>query len=169
MANRKLGRPTDQRLAVLKGQVTDLLWYGKIETTLDRAKEVRKITEKLLTLAIKTYDDQVEVAKTRYNLNGDPVPVKFINDGPKKLSARRKLMSSLYDIQEQRQKGEKKAAFVDRTKDINHPLIQKIFDDYAPIYRKRAEDLGQGGGYTRIIKLGTRRGDNAEMAIIELV
>ncbi|MDR3263344.1 MAG: 50S ribosomal protein L17 [Clostridiales bacterium] len=169
MANRKLGRPTDQRLAVLKNQVTDLLWYGKIETTVDRAKEVRRIAEKLITLAIKTYKDEVEVSKTRYNLSGDAVAVKFKNDGPKKLSARRKLMSSLYDIQEQRQKGEKNSTFRDRTKDINHPLIEKIFNNYAPTYADRAEKLGQGGGYTRIIKLGTRRGDNAELAILELV
>jgi large subunit ribosomal protein L17 len=169
MSNRKLGRPTDQRLAVLKGQVTDLLWYGKIETTVDRAKEVRKIAEKLITLAIKTYKDEVDVTKTRYNLKGEKVDVKFKNDGGKKLAARRKLMASLYDVQVQRQKGEKRAIFIEKTKDINHPLIEKIFNDYAPTYAKRAEESGQGGGYTRIIKLGTRRGDNAEAAIIELV
>ncbi|MDR2047798.1 MAG: 50S ribosomal protein L17 [Clostridiales bacterium] len=169
MSNRKLGRPTDQRLALLKGQVTDLLWHGKIETTLDRAKEVRKIAEKLITLAVKTYTDSVEVKKTRYNTNGDPIEVPFTNDGPNKLSARRRIMASVYDMREQRQKGEKKAVFRARTKDANHPLIEKIFNDYAPHYAKRAEESGQGGGYTRIIKLGTRRGDNAETALIELV
>jgi large subunit ribosomal protein L17 len=156
-------------MAVLKHQVTDLLWYGKIETTVDRAKDVRRIAEKLITLAVKTYDDKVTVTKTRYNLKGEEVAVEFENDGPKKLSARRRLMSSLYDIQQQREKGEKAAAFKERTKDINHPLIEKIFNDYAPHFAKRAEEVGQGGGYTRIIKLGTRRGDNAETAIVELI
>jgi large subunit ribosomal protein L17 len=160
---------TELRMSVLKHQVTDLLWFGKIETTVDRAKDVRRLAEKLLTIAIKTYQDKVAVQKTRYNLKGEEVAVEFENDGPKKLAARRRLMASLYDIQEQRQKGEKNSAFKARTKDINHPLIEKIFNEYAPNYAKRIEEKGQGGGYTRIIILGVRRGDNAEKAILELV
>ena len=78
-------------------------------------------------------------------------------------------MSKLYDIQEVRAEKESKAAFVARTEDIKHPLIEKIFNVYAPKYAKRREELNNGGGYTRVIKLGTRNGDNALMAIVELV
>lgn len=78
-------------------------------------------------------------------------------------------MSMLPDLQEIRDPKERKADYKERTKDINHPLIEKIFREYAPKYAKREEDLGQGGGYTRIIRLGNRRGDNAEVCIIELV
>ena len=126
---RKLNRPTDERLAVLRSLTTNLLWYGKIETTYAKAKEVRTYAEKLLTKAI----------------------------------------NKLYDIQEVRAEKESKADFVKRTQDIKNPLIEKIFNIYAPKYAKRKETLGTGGGYTRIVKLGTRNGDNAEMALIELV
>ena len=100
MNRRKLGRPTDQRMAMLKGQVSALLWYGKIETTFDRAKEVSRLADKYITLAIKTYDDTVEVTKEKVNLKNEKVAVKFVNDGTKKLAARRKLMAELYDLQE---------------------------------------------------------------------
>ena len=169
MSNKKWGLPTNQRMAVIRNQVTELFWHGKIETTVDRAKDVRRVAEKLLTLAIRTYKDEIDTTKKRYNLNGQQVDVKFKNDGPKKLNARRKIMSSLYDIQEQRPIGEKNAAFKARTRDINHPLIEKIFNDYAPTYAKREEESGQGGGYTRIIRTGVRKGDNAETAILEFV
>lgn len=166
---KKLGRPTDQRMAMLKNQVSDLFWHGKIETTLDRAKSVKRIAEKLLTLAIKTYNDEVTVTKNVKNAKGEVVAQQFKNDGVKKLAARRKLMSSLRDIQEVKADKEKGEAFKARTKDINHPLIEKIFNEYAPKYAQRAEDIGQGGGYTRIVKLGVRRGDAAEVVIVSFV
>ena len=78
-------------------------------------------------------------------------------------------MAYVYDIQEQRQEKETLASFEARTKDINHPLVEKIFNVYAPKYAERAEKLGQGGGYTRIVKLGQRRGDASEKALIELI
>ncbi|MDR3216185.1 MAG: 50S ribosomal protein L17 [Clostridiaceae bacterium] len=159
----KLGRPTDQRLAILKNQVSELLWYGKIETTVDRAKSVRSIAEKLITAAAKTYGDTQTVQKEKTNLKGDKVSVEFKNDGPRKLAVRRKLMSKLVDLHEVKGDKESKANFRARIKDINHPLIEKIFNEYGPKYESRP------GGYTRIIKLGTRRGDNAEIAILELV
>jgi large subunit ribosomal protein L17 len=166
---RKLNRPTDERLAVLRSLATNLLWYGKIETTLEKAKEVRTYAEKLLTKAINTYEDVVKVNKTTTDDKGVKIQKEVVNDGAKKLAARRDIMSKLYNIQEVRAEKESKADFVKRTKDIKYPLIEKIFNVYAPAYAKRKETLGTGGGYTRIVKLGTRNGDNAEMAIIELV
>ncbi len=166
---RKLNRPTDERLAVLRSLATNLLWYGKIETTYAKAKEVRSYAEKLLTKAINTYEDVVKTTKTTVDAKGTKVQREVVNDGAKKLAARRDLMSKLYDIQEVRAEKESKADFVKRTQDIKNPLIEKIFNIYAPKYAKRKETLGTGGGYTRIVKLGTRNGDNAEMALIELV
>lgn len=166
---KKLGRPTTQRMAMLKSQVSELLWYGQIETTLDRAKSVKSIAEKLLTVAINNYEDEVTVTKNTRNAKGDIVATQFKNDGQKKLAARRKLMADLYDIQELKNEKESKAKFKARISDIKHPLIEKIFNEYAPKYAKRAEELGQGGGYTRIIKLKQRRGDGAETVIIQLI
>ena len=166
---RKLGRPTAQRTALLRGQVTELLWNGKIETTYARAKEVAKIAEKLLTAAINTYTDTVKKIETRKNDKGQDIKVELVNDGAKKLAARRKIMAYVYDLQEQRKEKESKANFKARTENINHPLIEKIFNEYAPKYAQRAKEKGQGGGYTRVIKMGNRVGDAAEVAIIELV
>lgn len=168
-AVKKLGRPTDQRLAVLRNQATALLWNGKLETTVEKAKAVRSYAEKLITLAVNTYEDTVKVTKEVVNAKGDKVKKEVINDGPKKLNARRKLMASLYDVQEQRLPKESKEDFEKRTGNVAHPLIEKMFNVYAPKYAKRKAELGQGGGYTRILKIGARRGDNAEMAIVELV
>ena len=166
---RKLGRPTAQRTALLRGQVTELLWNGKIETTYARAKEVQKIAEKLLTAAINTYTDTVKKIETRKNDKGQDIKVELVNDGAKKLAARRKIMAYVYDLQEQRKEKESKANFKARTENINHPLIEKIFNEYAPKYAQRGKEKGQMGGYTRVIKMGNRHGDAAEVAIIELV
>ena len=177
MEQRKLGKPTDQRMALLRNQVTALLWHGKIETTYHRAKEVSRMAEKLLTLAIGTHLDIVKKVETRIQKVKDKkgkvtekeVKVELINDGPQKLAARRRIMGVVYDVQELREKGETKAAFRGRTEHIFHPLIEKIFNEYAPRYARRIEEVGQGGGYTRVLKMGPRRGDAAEMALIELV
>lgn len=166
---RKLGRPTDQRMAVLRNQVSELLWYGQLETTLDRAKEVRAIAEKYITLAIHTYEDDVKVTKTVKDSKGAAVQKEFTNDGAKKLAVRRRLMSELRDLQPVRAEKESKAAFSARIKDVNHPLIEKIFKEYAPKYAKRAEELGQGGGYCRIFRTEQRRGDAAQKVIIKLI
>ena len=68
--NRKLSKPTDLRMAILKNQVSEFLWFGTLTTTVDRAKEVRKLAEKYITLAINTYEDTVTVNKTKKNLKG---------------------------------------------------------------------------------------------------
>lgn len=166
---RKLGKTTTQRMAMIKNQASDLLWYGRIETTYFRAKEVSKYTEKLITLALNTYEDKIEVTKKAKDKDGKEIEIKSINDGVKRLAARRKLMAKLADIQEVKKDGESKADFIARTKDVNHPLIEKIFSEIAPKYAKRKEELGQGGGYTRVYKLGDRKGDGATTAIVELV
>lgn len=169
MANAKLGRPSKEKNSMLRGLVSDLLWFGKVETTLARAKSVRSQAEKLLTLAINSYEDNVKTTKEIKNDKGVKVKTTVSNDGPKKLQARRKMMAYLMDRQEQRKPKESIEAFEARTQGINHPLLEKMFNLYAPKYAIRIKEVGQGGGYTRIIKMGQRRGDNAEMAIVELI
>ena len=155
-----LGRSTTERLAIMRNQATDLLMKGKIETTVARAKSLKSYVEKLITLAINSYEDVVTVKK------GDK---EVMNDGPKKLAARRKIMAKVYTVKEERKPGEKKADYIARMDNIKHPLLEKIFNVIAPKYDARAKELGQKGGYTRLIKTGIRKGDNAEMAIIELI
>ncbi|MGN1099321.1 MAG: bL17 family ribosomal protein [Christensenellales bacterium] len=166
---KKLGKRTDLRMAILRNQVSAFLWNGKIETTLDRAKEVRRLAEKYITLAMRTYEDTVTVTKTKENLKGEKVEVEFTNDGVKKLNARRRLMANLYDLKEIKGDKEKNSTYKARIKEINHPLIEKMFNEYAPKYAAREKELGQGGGYTRIIRLGERRGDAATKVILQLV
>ena len=166
---RKLGVNTTQRIALLKNQASNLLWYGKIETTLARAKEVSKYAEKLITLAMNSYEDTIEEKVTVAGEKGKETTKTIVKDGAKKLAARRKIMAKVIDIQEVKGFKESKADFKKRTADIKNPLIEKIFDEYAKKYADRKEEKGQGGGYTRIYKLGQRKGDAAEVAIIELV
>ena len=166
---RKLGRPADQRKALLRNQVSQLIWNGKITTTLDRAKEVRSIAEKLITLAMRECDNTVEVTKTYKNDKGQSVTINVVNDMPSKLAARRIMMATLYDLKEQKKADENKKDYKERTKDNKHPVVEKMFREYAPKYNKRKAELGQGGGYTRILKMGPRKGDGAEMVILELV
>ena len=165
----KLGRTTEQRMAILRNQASQLLWYGKIETTAARAKELRSYVEKLITKAIKTYDDVIEFEVTVKDKKGKEVKTTSVKDGPKKLAARRAIMAKTYDLQEVRAYNEQKSDFRKRVGRVQHPLMEKLFNEIAPKYAQRAEELGQGGGYTRIYLLGERRGDASEKAIIELV
>ena len=166
---RKLGVNATQRIALLKNQASALLWHGKIETTEARAKEVASYVAKILTLAVNTYDDIVESEVTVTDAKGKEAKKTLVKDGLKKLNARRKIMTLVNDLQEVKGFKESKPDFKKRTKAIKYPLIEKIFDEYAPKYANRKEEKGQGGGYTRIYKLGLRKGDAAEVVIIELV
>ncbi len=166
---RKLGRTASQRKAMLRNLTTNLLWYGRIETTEAKAKEVRSIVDKMITLAIREYDQTVEVEKEFYNDKKQIVKQTFTNDLPSKLHARRLMMAYLYDIKENKKDDESKKDYKERTKDNKHPVVEKLFREYGPKYRARNQEKNCAGGYTRIYKLGPRRGDAAEMVIIELV
>lgn len=165
----KLGKTAEQRQAILRNQASELLWYGKITTTQARAKELQPYVEKIITKAIKVYDLNEETETVTTDKKGKEVKSKSIKDSPKKLAVRRAIMAKLRDLQEVKGFNEKKSDFKKRTADIQHPLMEKLFNEIAPKYAQRAEELGQGGGYTRIYLLGSRRGDGAEEAIIELV
>ncbi len=174
---RKLGRTSSQRKALLRNQVTNLLYHGKIETTEAKAKEVKAIAEKLITVAKKAKDDYTEVTVTvkvpkkdengkrvKKEENGKKVTVfeevqKTIKkDNPARLNARRKILAYLYPVTETPADGRKKRA---NTKTVD--MAAKMFDEIAPKYADR------NGGYTRIIKKAARRGDGAEVVILELV
>lgn len=167
-SHRKLGKRTDLRLAILKNQVSQLLWNGKLETTEARAKEVQKLAEKYITLAVNTYKDTVEVEKVKI-VNGKETTVKVVNDGANKLAARRALISNLADLQENRRDKESKTEYKLRTKTVRHPLIEKMFNEYAPKFDERAQQSGQKGGYTAVYKMNQRRGDGAEMALVVIL
>ncbi len=174
---RKLGRTSSQRKALLRGQVTALLNNGKIVTTEARAKEVRKVAEGLIAMAVKEKDNFEEVtvkAKVaRKDKDGkrvkevvggkkvtvfDEVDKTIKKDNPSRLHARRKMLAVLYPVKEvpTDAAGKKKA-----TKEVD--LTQKLFDEIAPKYADR------NGGYTRIIKIGQRKGDAAMEVVLELV
>ena len=174
---RKLGRTSSQRKALLKNQVTNLLYHGKIKTTETRAKEVRRIAEKLITLAVKEKDnfEEVEVMAKVAKKDANGKRVKEIVDGkkvtvyeekkktikkdkPSRLNARRKILSELYTVTEVPKDGKKKRSL---SKEVD--IAAKLFDEIAPKYADRK------GGYTRIIKIGMRKGDGAPEVIIELV
>ena len=160
MAYRKLGRSSDQRKAILRTLTTALIWNGRIETTETRAKEVRSIAEKLITLAVRECDNNVSAQKGKKTVS---------NDAPSKLAARRAMISYLYNVPEAKKDKESKSEYRARTGDVKNPVVEKLFRELGPKYKKRAADLGTGGGYTRIIKTGPRRGDGAPMVILELV
>ncbi len=165
----KLGRTAEEREALLRNQASELLWKGKITTTAAKAKALQPYVEKIITKAIRVFDDNIEFEVTSKDKKGKDVTVKSVKDSPKKLAVRRQIMAKLYDLQEVKPFNESKKDFKARTADIQHPLMEKLFNEIAPKYAQRKEENGQGGGYTRIYLLGARRGDAAEMAIIELV
>lgn len=165
---RKLNQQQDQRRATLRNLVTGLLWHGRIETTLARAKEARSIAEKLITIAVKEHGNTVKVTKT-VTEDGEKIKREVINDAPSKLAGRRRLMQYLYNVPEPRKDGESKYDYNKRAGEVGNPLVEKMFREYGPKYYARAKELGTGGGYTRIIRKGPRRGDASEMVILELV
>ena len=169
MAQRKLGRTADQRKALLRNQVTNLIWYGRIETTEARAKEVRRAAERLITLAVQECDNTVTVTKETHNDKGQLMTVECVNDAPSKLHARRIIMSYLYELKDVQRADEDKADWKERTKDVKYPVVEKLFREIGPKYKARNAEKNCAGGYTRIIKKGPRRGDAAEMVILELV
>ena len=168
MANRKLGKPTDQRVAMLRNLTTALIWNGKIVTTETRAKEVRSIAEKMITLAVREYKNSETVEKDVMNEKGQVSKVEKVQDLPSKLHARRQIMAYLYDVPELKKAKERKSAYKERTKDRAHPVVENLFRDLAPKYDARIQE-GMKGGYTRIYKLGARRGDAAPMVVLELI
>lgn len=171
--NRKLGRKTDQRLAMLKVQTTDLILNGKIKTTEARAKEVKSIVDSIIALAVKEKDnfEEVEVKISRAKLdskgnkvteiakskNGkeylkvvkEEVTEKRQKDMPSRLNARRKIMTKINKVKDSDGK--------------NIDLPAKLFNEIAPKYETRV------GGYTRMVKLGKRRGDSSEIVLLELL
>ena len=171
--NRKLGRTTDIRNAMLKTLTTDLILKGKVETTEARAKEVKAIADSIIALAIKEKDNfetvDAEVVKAKLDSKGNKVTelVKSKNgkeylkvvkeettekrkkDMPSRLNARRKMMKMINKVTD--------------SEGTKIDLTAKLFDEIAPKYE------GRVGGYTRIIKAGPRRGDAAEVVILELV
>lgn len=171
--NRKLGRTTAQRMAMLRTQTTDLLLNGKIKTTEARAKEIKAIADSIISLAIKEKDNfeevEVKVVRAKLDSKGNKVTelakskngkeyLKVVKeektekrqkDMPSRLNARRKIMTKINKVKDNEGK--------------NVDLPAKLFNEIAPKYEKNV------GGYTRIVKLGKRRGDSAEIVLLELL
>jgi large subunit ribosomal protein L17 len=171
--HRKLGRATDQRKAILKNLVTGLIQHGRIETTEARAKEVKSIAEKLITLAVKEVDNftskQITISSAKLDSKGNKIMKSATSkngrkydvvdreektdmvtvDNATRLHARRMAMNWLYRIKDS------------EGKNIN--LANKLFSEIALKYKDR------NGGYTRMYRLGPRRGDAAEVVLLELV
>ena len=170
---RKLGRTSNQRKALLRNQVTALLNNGKIRTTEAKAKEIRRIAEGLIALAVKEKDNyetvtvQAKVARKdkdgkRVKEDGkvvfDTVEKTIKKDNASRLHARRQMLKVFYPVTEVPQKNAGKKR---NTKSVDMPA--KLFDEIAPKY------VGRNGGYTRIVKIGQRKGDAAMEVLLELV
>ena len=170
---RKLGRTSSQRKALLRNQVTNLLYHGKIVTTEAKAKEIRRIAESLIALAVREKDnfETVTVTAKVARKDKDGKRVKEVVDGkkvtvfdevektvkkdqPSRLHARRQMNKVLYTVTKEADKKRDK-----KTVD----LTNKLFDEIAPKYADRK------GGYTRIVKIGQRKGDAAMEVLLELV
>ncbi len=174
---RKLSRTAAQRKALIRAQVTSLLANGKIVTTEAKAKEIRKVAEGLIALAVKEKDNFEEVTvqakvpvkdsegkRVKEVVDGkkvtkfETVDKKIKKDLPSRLHARRQMLKVLYTVTEvpATAAGKKKG-----TKKVD--LCDKLFSEYAPKYADR------NGGYTRIVKIGQRKGDAAMEVLLELV
>lgn len=174
---RKLGRISSQRKALIRSQVTALLYHGKIRTTETRAKEIRKVAEGLIAMAVREKDnyETVKVTAKVPRRDKDGKRVKEVVDGKKvtvfdevekeikkdnasRLHARRQMLKVLYGVTEvpAAAAGKKK-----NTKEVD--LVAKLFDEIAPKY------VSRNGGYTRIVKIGPRKGDAAMEVLLELV
>ena len=114
-------------------------------------------------------DNTVSTTKETHNDKGQLVTLDVVNDAPSKLHARRIMMAYLYDLKEEKKADENKADYKERTKDNKHPVVEKLFREIGPKYKARNAEKNCSGGYTRIYKLGPRRGDAAEMVILELI
>lgn len=171
---RKLGRTSSQRKALIRSQVTSLLYHGKIRTTEARAKEIRKVAEGLIAMAVREKDNFETVTVTakvprkdkdgkrvKEEKNGrkvtvyDEVQKEIKKDKPSRLHARRQMLKVLYPVKTPVEGKKKKTQEVD--------MVAKIFDEIAPKY------VNRNGGYTRIVKIGQRKGDAAMEVLLELV
>jgi large subunit ribosomal protein L17 len=169
---RKLSRTSSQRKALLRNQVTELLYHGKIVTTEAKAKEVKKIAEHIITLGVKEKDnfEEVTVQAKVARKDKDGKRVKEVVDGkkvtvydtvektikkdqPSRLHARRQMLKVLYPVSE--------VVSQKKRKSLNVPNY--IFEEVAPKYANR------NGGYTRIVKIGQRKGDGALEVLLELI
>ena len=174
---RKLSRTADQRKALIRSQVTALIQHGKIVTTEAKAKEIRKVAEGLIAMAVREKDNFETVTVTakvarkdkdgkrvKEVVNGkkttvyDEVQKEIKKDQPSRLHARRQMLKVFYPVTEvpAAAAGKKK-----NTKKIDMPA--KVFDEIAPKYADRK------GGYTRIVKIGQRKGDGAMEVVLELI
>ena len=174
---RKLGRTSSQRKAMIRSQVTALLYHGKIVTTEARAKEIRKVAEGLIAKAVKEKDNfetvtvtakvakkDAEGKRVKEVVNGkkvtvyDEVEKEIKKDKASRLHARRQMLKVLYDVTDvpTARAGKKK-----NTKKVDMPA--KLFDELAPKYANR------NGGYSRIVKIGQRKGDGAMEVLLEMV
>ena len=177
MEYRKLGRTSSQRKALLRNQVTQLILHGKIVTTQARAEEVQKMAERVVTLAIREKDNfetvTIKAKVARKDKDGkrlkeekdgkkvtiyDEVDKEIKKDKPSRLHARRQILKVLYPVTEvpDERPGRKR-----NTKKVD--LVAKLFDEIAPKYADRK------GGYTRIVKIGPRKGDAAMEVLLELI
>ncbi|MGI6070431.1 MAG: bL17 family ribosomal protein [Blautia sp.] len=174
---RKLSRTSDQRKALLRNQVTNLLYHGKIVTTEAKAKEIRKIAEGIIAMAVRERDNfetvtvtakvpkkDAEGKRVKEVVDGkkktvyDEVSKEIKKDAPSRLHARRQMLKVFYPVKEVPAKGAGKKK---GTKNVD--MVAKMFDEIAPKYANR------NGGYTRIVKIGPRKGDAAMEVLIELV
>lgn len=170
---RKLGRTTDHRLALLKNQVTQVIWHGQIITTEQKAKEVKSLVDSLMALAVKEKDNYemvekkisrakvddkgskvTEVATSKngkklYKVVREVVTENVKQDKPSRLAARRTLIKNLNKVKDED----------GNTVDLPGKMLDELAEKYANVK----------GGYTRIVKLGKRRGDAAEEVVLQLI